>query len=61
MLNFLHIQDGSISINIAQIVAIEWYIEEEEGASYAEILAGGEKFCCEDEDFEALKKLVGKA
>ena len=60
MLNFFHIQDGSISINIAQIVAIEWFIEGESDP-YAEILAGGEKFTCEDVDFEALKKLVGKA
>ena len=59
MLNFLHIQDGTISINIAQIVAIEWFIDGEV-TPYAEVLAGGEKFCCEGEDFEALKKLAGK-
>ena len=61
MLNFLHIQDGTISINVNQIVAIEWFLNEEDAIPYAEVLAGGEKFCCEGEDFEALKKLAGKA
>ena len=55
MPQFITIQDGSYSINIAHIATIEWHLRDD----YADITVGTQEFTCEGEDLETLKKALG--
>jgi hypothetical protein len=61
MPQFLTIQDGSYSINLAHIAAIQWFkADKQDGIeAYAEISVDGEKYCCEGKDYQAIRKIAG--